>query len=147
MKPGLNFEKTKNNIYGNRCNMTSEQKAFEILKNKGKAHIQLIAKQMGISNEYARLICIGLAKKGLIKRFQDRDCYEIKIKKKVKKEAKKKIYKKPKNNPGKNNPGEERLNLEQIIKRTIDKCTGKCMGQIKKLISLIINKTKGRIKE
>lgn len=100
--------------------MTSEQKAFEILKNKGKAHIQLIAKQMRISNEYARLICIGLARKRLIKQLQDRDWYEIKIKKKVKKEAKKKIHKKPKNNPGKDNPG-EKISLEQIIDKMINK--------------------------
>jgi len=112
--------------------MNSEQEVLKILENKGKAHIQFIAKQMGISNNYARLICVGLARKRLIKQLQNKDWYEIKIKiKKIKKNVSKKA-KKAKDNPGAVPAGrqEEKLNLEQII----DKGIGK---GIKKVISFL----------
>jgi len=79
--------------------MTSEQESLKkILENKGKAPIQLIAKQVRISNAYARLICVGLIRKGLVKQLQTRDWYQITAKGKralgEKRSVKKKIQKK-----------------------------------------------------
>ncbi|MFH1392336.1 MAG: hypothetical protein ABIG90_01460 [bacterium] len=134
--------------------MTTEQEILEkILEKKGEAPVQWIARQMKISNDYTRLICAGLDKKGLIEKLQGRDCYKVtrqneKKPKVLKKKTKKKARQKPassaggpKHNSGKDNPSEE-LSLGQIIDQGINKG----IGQIKKAICLIKVELNNRIK-
>ena len=79
----------------------------KISENKGKAPIQLIAKQLKMGNDYARYLCRDLLKKGLVKKFKKKDWYKItrrgqkeigkteksmkKYKKKTKKRLKRKV--------------------------------------------------------
>lgn len=113
--------------------MATEQEVLgKISENNGKAHIQFIARQMGISSDYTRLICTDLVRKGLLEQVPGRDWYQI---------IKKKARQKPKNNPGKDNPGEE-ISLGQII----DKGINKGREQIKKAVCLMINKIKVGLK-
>jgi len=125
--------------------MATEQEVLKkISENNGKAHIQFIAKQAGISSDYARLICTDLVRKGLLEQALGRDWYQIT------KKTKKKARQKQKDNPGKDDPGEEGLILEQIISKGINIGIGQVEKQVEKAVkavSSIIKKLKGRIKE
>ena len=48
-----------------------------ILENKGKASVQLVAKELKMRNDYIRYLCLELIKKGLVRRLKKRDWYKI----------------------------------------------------------------------
>ncbi|MBU4351252.1 FeoC-like transcriptional regulator [Candidatus Parcubacteria bacterium] len=58
--------------------MTTELRVLkQILQDDKKASIQLIAKQLEMGNDYIRYLCEELLKKGLVKKLERRDWYEI----------------------------------------------------------------------
>lgn len=129
--------------------MTTEQEALKkISENKSKVHIRLIARQMGISNDYARFLCLELAKKGFIEQVQ-RDWYQITSKEenkkkpieiKVNKKPKKKIKKKKKKRIKKQTTKQfkKKKNIKKkvaggIINEAIDKAFNKIDQGLKKI--------------
>ena len=137
----------------------------QILENKGKASIQLIAKQLEIGVDYVRYLYLELLKKGLVQKLKKRDWYKItskglnklgKIekpkkypskkqipsKKKIRKRIKKKVSRKP---PKKTSKKPERK-IKKRIKRKIKKIT-KRKKVPKKAIKNVKAKTKKKVKK
>jgi len=49
----------------------------QISENKGRASVQLIAKELRMRNDYIRYLCLELTKKGLVRRLKRRDWCKI----------------------------------------------------------------------
>ena len=113
----------------------------QILENKGKASIQLIAKQLEIGVDYVRYLYLELLKKGLVQKLKKRDWYKITLKglNKLGKIEKPKKYHSKKQIPSKRK-------IKKRLKRKIKKIT-KRKKVPKKAIKNVKTKTKKKVKK